>query len=71
MIDGDGAVTVLLSNRIRTQDGREFLHQSASISFVNAEGKIYRSEAYYDPHEQQRDAFLREHLAMYDGVVSK
>ena len=69
VIDGGEAITVLLVNRIRTMDGREFLHQSASVNSLNAEGKICRSEAYYDPHEQRRDAFLREHLAMYDGVV--
>ncbi len=71
VLDGGGAITVLMTHRITTQDGREFVHDSASVSFVNDEGKIYRQEAYYDPHEQQVDAFTREHLKMYGGVVPK
>ncbi|MDB5425497.1 MAG: hypothetical protein JWQ29_2913 [Phenylobacterium sp.] len=69
VIDGDGGVTLLTTHRIRTSDGREFLHQSALVHLLDAEGKIYRVEAYYDPAEQRRDAFQREHVAMYDGVV--
>lgn len=67
VIDGGNAVTVLMSTRLKTVAGREFVNEAASIHFLNAEGKIYRVEAYYDPTEQRMDSFYREHMQMYDG----
>jgi len=68
VIDGDGAVTVLLTSRVKTLRGHVFRNQAAMVHLLNDEGKIYRVEAYYDAQEQQRDSWLREHVSMYDGV---
>jgi hypothetical protein len=69
--DGGSVITVLLVARLTATDGREVLHPSASISFVNDAGKIYRQEAYYDPHFLQVESFNQEHLKMYSGLVPK
>jgi hypothetical protein len=68
VIDGDAAVTVLRTTKITTYSGREFKIEAAMIHLLNAEGKIHRVEAYYDPRELERDAWARVHLAMYDGA---
>src|SRR5271154_5370486 len=70
VIDGDGAVTVLLTTKVKTFEGREFKGEAAMIHLLNAEGKIHRVEAYYDPRELERDAWIRVHLPLYDGVKS-
>jgi hypothetical protein len=68
VIDSEAAVTVLLTTKVRTHMGREFRIEAAMVHLLNETGKIYRVEAYYDPRELEREAWLGAHLAMYDGV---
>jgi hypothetical protein len=38
------------------------------VHFFDAEGRIFRVEAYYDPRELERDAWYRQHMLPYEGM---
>lgn len=68
IIDAPSAVTVLVTTKLKTHMGREFRVESAMVHLLNADGKIHRVEAYYDARDLEREAWLREHLTLYDGI---
>jgi hypothetical protein len=66
----DKAVTLLLTSKLEMVDGRVVLLHSCMVHQLNDEGSVYRIEAYYDPHQVERDAWYREHIKMYEGIAS-
>jgi hypothetical protein len=65
---GDSTVTCLLTTEVNRANGTTFLLPACMVHFFDAEGRIFRVEAYYDPRELERDAWYRQHMLPYEGM---
>jgi hypothetical protein len=67
----DKTVTCLLTSKLNTSDGRAVTLHSCMVHFLDQDARVFRIEAYYDPHELERDSWFREHLKMYEGIAER
>ena len=60
----------VLTSKLSMGDGRVVRLHSCMVHYLNDQNQVYRVEAYYDPHQLERDSWYREHMKMYEGIDS-